>query len=253
MPEGKKVNSIVRAVNVLQVISEGHNQLTEISKKLQLGKATVHRILKTLEETGLVKQNPVARTYFLGPLIVRLSSTAMAAHQYLNYCTFDEMKRLRDFSRETVNLQIRSGLERICLEEVESQEALKYTSVKGAIQPIQVGSAGKLLMAELDDRELHALLDHISFKRVCTNTIVGKEAMLEEIAQIRKNGYAVSFSERIKGSASISVPIRNYVCPVALSVLGPVDRFKPDLMKKCRGEMLKSAETISNLLLTKGG
>ena len=249
MKDNKRVNSIIRAVNILKVLSEGANQLTDVSGKLQLGKATVHRILATLEETGFVIQDPTSRRYFLGPLIISLSSKSATAHHFLLNCSHEELRRLSDLSHETVNIQVRVGFQRVCLEEVESQETIKYISGKGSLRPIHLGSAGKLLLSEMMDEELQSLLDHITFAPVCTNTITDKTAMLKEIKMIRKQGYAVSFSERIKGSASISVPIGNYPCPVALSVLGPESRFDKESMKKCLREMIITADRISNLLV----
>lgn len=246
--EEKKSNSIVRAVNILRIISEGSNHLSEISKKVQLSKATVHRILKTLEETDLVKQDPINRRYFLGPLIIGLSSSTQIAHNFLVFCSNRELLRLRDFSHETVNLQIRLGLQRICIKEIESLESIKYISGMGAVHPLYLGSAAKILLSEMIDEEIQTLLEHIDFQPVCVNTITNKDVLTSEIEKVRRQGYAESFSERIRGSASISVPISNYSCPVALSVLGPENRFDSGSMKNCLTEMLRSAETISNLL-----
>lgn len=253
MPEEKTVNSIVRAVNILKVIVEGNNQLSGISKSLQLGKGTVHRILKTLEETGLVRQDPINRHYFLGPLVARFSASSPIAHHFLLYCSHEELKFLRDLSRETVNLQIRMGLQRVCIEEFESPEAIKYISGAGAVHPLYLGSAGKLLLAEMKDDEVHVILEQISLDAVCTNTIVDKTILLQEIDRIRKQGYALSFSERIKGSASISVPIRNYPCPVSLNVLGLENRFDKKSMDRCLKEMLRCSKKISESLLQKRG
>ena len=220
MQEDKMVNSIIRAANILKIISEGTNQLSGISKSVHLGKGTVHRILKTLEETGLVKQDPINRCYFLGPLVISLSASSVIAHHFLLYCSHDDLKHIRDFSRETVNLQIRMGLQRVCIEEFESPEAIKYRSGTGSVHPIYLGSAGKVLLAEMADDEVDILLDLVSFDPVCINTITDKGTMLKEIEKVRKQGYALSFSERIKGSASISVPIKNYPCPISMNVLG---------------------------------
>lgn len=59
-----------------------------------------------------------------------------------------------------------------------------------------------------------------------------------------KQGYAVSSGETLEGAISISVPIRGYFCPVALSIFGPKFRFETHLMD-CREKMEKSAKRIS--------
>ncbi|MCX5819790.1 MAG: IclR family transcriptional regulator [Deltaproteobacteria bacterium] len=251
LTERKKVNSIIRAVSILKVISEGTNKLSVICKKLQLGKGTMHRILTTLEDTGMVRQDPVNRGYFLGPMVISLTASDSINHSFLFSCCQQEMLRLRDFSQETVNLQVRMGLQRICIGELESPNNIKYTAGTGAVQPIYLGSAGKMLLSEMADEDLKNLLDHICYDPVCINTITNKETMLEEIKKIREQGYAVSYSERLEGSACITVPVRHYPIPVAISVLGLENRFDKAAMKRCLNEMLESASRISNLLTRK--
>ena len=63
----------------------------------------------------------------------------------------------------------------------------------------------------------------------------------------RDEGYAASFGERAAGSASISVPINNYICPVVLSILGPEDRFSSKMMELL-DELKLSAARISKRL-----
>ena len=71
---------------------------------------------------------------------------------------------------------------------------------------------------------------------------------MEEIGKARIQGYAVSFSERVPGSASISVPVKGYVCPVALSVLGPESRFRTTVMMDHLEEIKGSSARISEKL-----
>jgi DNA-binding IclR family transcriptional regulator len=173
----------------------------------------------------------------------------MIAHQSLIVSAYEEMKYLRDLSRETVVLHIRLGLERICLEELESLENIKYTAGKGFTAPLYTGSAGKVLLSELGDDELQLILKHLTLVRVGPNTITDKKVLLKELEKVRKQGYATSFRERLPEGASISVPIRGYVCPVALSVLGPGNRFSPKIMMEVLKEMKKSAAKVSAKLL----
>jgi DNA-binding IclR family transcriptional regulator len=65
---------------------------------------------------------------------------------------------------------------------------------------------------------------------------------------VRKQGYAFSFGERVKGASSVSVPIQDYVCPVALSIMGPDNRFSLDKMKEILPVMKERAIRISKKL-----
>jgi IclR family KDG regulon transcriptional repressor len=248
MPSSKTIASIARGADILKILSSGIDRISDISERLQLSKGTAHRFLKSLESSGLVIQDPITRRYYLGPLVLELASRPLIIHQNLTICAFEDMRYLRDLSHETVILHIRIGLERICLEELQSPENIKYAAGKGFVAPLYTGSAGKILLSELQDEELQLLIRSFRFKPVGPNTITNKEALLDELRKVRSQGYATSFGERVPGSASISVPIRGYVCPVAMSVLGPDNRFTLDKMMDVLGGMKERAARITRKL-----
>ena len=244
----ESINSVGRAADILKVLSEGLDRISDVSRRLGLSKSTTHRFLKSLEISGLVTQDPLTRRYHLGPLILNLASKPLIAHQGLIACAFEDMRRLRDLTRETVVLHIRTGLERICLEELQSLENLKYTAGKGATAPIHTGSAGKILLSELEDNELQLLLKNLRLIPIGPSTITDKKTLVEELKKVKARGFATSFGERIAGSASISVPVESYICPVALSVLGPDNRFSLGVMMDVLEEMKDRAKQISTNL-----
>lgn len=248
MTEPKLINSIARGADVLKSLSCGLDRVSDISQEIQLSKSTVHRLLKSLEKSEFVIRDPVSRRYYLGPLILNLSSKPIIAHQNLIVRAFEEMKYLRDLSRETVVLHTRVGLERICLEELQSLESIKYTAGKGESAPIYTGSAGKVLLAEVEATELQFLLDNLTLIRIGPNTITDKRDLLKELDKVRRQGYATSFRERLPEAASISIPIKGYITPVALSVLGPDNRFSHKIMMDMLKEMKGSGERISSKL-----
>jgi DNA-binding IclR family transcriptional regulator len=248
MAEPKIVNSIIKGSEILKTLSDGTSRISDLSRRLGLGKGTTHRLLKSLEVPGLVMQDPITRQYHLGPLILDLASRPVIAHQNLIVCAFEQMKDLRDLSRETVVLHIRMGLERICLEELQGLENIKYTAGKGFVAPIYTGSAGKVLLSELKPNELDLLLKNLRLDPIGPNTITDKKVLSRELERVNKQGHATSFGERIHGSASISVPVRNYVCPVALSVLGPDNRFTLKEMTEILGLMKEKAMLVAKKL-----
>jgi DNA-binding IclR family transcriptional regulator len=242
------IASITRAADILKILAEGVNRITDVSRGVGLSKSTTHRFLKSLEMSGLVTRDRLTRRYHLGPLSLNLASKPIIAHQTLIACAFEDMRRLRDLTGETVVLHVRIGLERICLEELQSLQNLKYTAGKGATAPIYTGSAGKILLSHLEDNELQPLLKHLQLVPIGPNTITDKDRLLEELKIAKEQGYATSFGERISGSASISVPVENYLCPVALSVLGPDNRFSLGVIMELLREIKEGAAQISRNL-----
>jgi DNA-binding IclR family transcriptional regulator len=245
------VNSVYRAAEILGILSVGKNRITDICKELSLSKSTAHRLLKTLEKCGFVVQDPASRQYFLGHLIIKLSSNLPDTHQHLVVCAYEEMKKLREISGETVALHVRVGTQRICLEEMQANQNIRYVIGKGSVSPIYAGSAGKILLAELTDNELNNMLKNIKFTPVGPHTITERNRLSQELDKIKKKAYAISSGETLEGAISLSVPIRGYFCPVALSIFGPKFRLGPRIMD-LKGKMEISARRISNKINTTG-
>ena len=248
------VNSLIRGGNILERISKGENKLSGISESLNLSKGTTYRLLSTLKEINFVVQDPISLKYYLGPSILRFLSNPTVIHSALIVCAFEQMEYLRDLTRETVLLHIRAGVQRMCIEELESPENIKHTNGIGFIAPLYVGAAGKTLLAELEDRQIHLLLNSITLAPITPKSITDQKKLFKEINKIRKQGYAMSLGERIVGGSCLSVPIKDYTIPVALSVLGLENRFNIDEMMDLLEKIKKSAEKISsNLKGFKGG
>jgi DNA-binding IclR family transcriptional regulator len=245
------VNSVYRAAEILNMLSVGKNRITDIGKELSLSKSTTHRLLKTLEKCGFVVQDPSSHQYFLGHLIIKLSSNPLDTHQHLIVCAYEEMKKLKEISEETVALHIRVGTQRICLEEMQANQNIRYVIGKGSVSPIYAGSAGKILLSELTDQELNNLLKNIKLTRVGPNTITDRNNLFQELDKIKKQGYAISSGETLEGAISISVPLRGYFCPVALSIFGAKFRLGPRIMD-FKEKMEMSAKRILNRIATTG-
>ena len=220
------VNSVFRAAEILSMLSLGRNRLTDICQELGLSKGTVHRLLKTLEQCGFVFLDPVTHQYYLGHLMIKISSNPDISHQNLIVCAYDELKMLRDKSGETAALFIPIGNRRICLEEIDSNNSIRLVVQKGSVHPIYSGSSGKVLLSQFSDEALMQLLDNTPLVKIAKNTITNRKVLLQEVEKTKKKGYAVSTSETLDGAYSICVPIKDYSCPVALSILGPQDHFE---------------------------
>jgi DNA-binding IclR family transcriptional regulator len=158
------------------------------------------------------------------------------------------MTDLRDLTGETVLLDVRAGEQKVCIEKVDSRESLKYTNEKGFTAPIYVGGGGKMLLSQLEDGQIEMLLNQIDLVPITQNTIIDKEQLWQEIKTTRQRGYSTSFGERVPGSSCVSVPVKNYFTPVALSILGPESRFTEEKIMQTLAELKQAGATISNAL-----
>lgn len=252
MVEQKIVNSVVRAALILQALSGGNTRIGKISERVKLSKGTTHRLLGTLAKVGFVFQDPLTQGYHLGPGLLQLFSDPILSHNSLISCAFEEMTYLNSLTRETVLLDLRAGLQKVCIAKIDSPENLKYTNEKGFAAPLYVGGGGKVLLSELKDDELNTILKQTSFVAITSNTIIDPEKLRAEIKKVRQQGYATSFGERVPGSSCVSVPVKNYVAPVALSILGPASRFTPKRIMEIIAKLKQAAGRISKNLKSLG-
>jgi DNA-binding IclR family transcriptional regulator len=210
-------------------LSGNTNTLTEIAKYCGLAKPTVFRLMKTMEELHLVTQDPISRYYYLGPLINQITSNPRANHHYLISSALEVLRYLWEYSGETVELNIMIGLRYIRLHEIQSKFDLKVVQGPDPVGPIFVGATAKILLSQLDDEDLQIAMRNINIRTVTEYSVTNKSELKKQIKQIRQQGYAISYSERILGALCISAPVLNYFWPVALSLIGPINRLEPQL------------------------
>jgi DNA-binding IclR family transcriptional regulator len=171
-----------KAVAVIDALEAGPRTLAELVHDTGLPRATTHRLAAALEVHGLVGRDGDGR-FVLGPRLSMLGLPLLAR---------PALETLRDATGESVQLYVRRGEQRLCVDALESPHGLRTIVPVGALLPLDVGSAGKVL------REDSAVL---------------------------KRGWAESVEERQKGVASVSAPVYDDGRVVAaVSVSGPIER-----------------------------
>jgi len=252
MPKQKNVNTIVKAADILKTITKGINQSSSIAGNLGLSRSTTHRLLKTLQVAEFVVQDPITLRYSLGPFVHYLADYSNRYHHNLILCALPEMEKLRNITGETIVIVIRVGIRRMYLEELPSFHPLKYAAGKGYSPPVYAGATGKVLLSQMPSPELVRLIGTIRLKKIGPNTITDRAILLKEIENIRRKGYAVSYSELVEGAASAAVPISNYSQPIAMCVLGPENRMANRIDEIVR-ELRLSASAIEKALSKEQG
>jgi len=227
MTTTKQVNAILRGAEIIQVLINGAMRLEDIYPMTSLSKSTAHRILKSLVEAGFASQDPLNRKYLLGPLFVKAISCPETVHSVLTMSAIDELAFLSRSSHETALLIIPSGVKRLVLKEICSKNQISLSLGEGSTQPVYNGSSGRILLSQYKNQELEQILNAIEFKPDATGAIMDRDLLMEKIDKIRREGFAVSSGEMHPDSAGIAVPVKGYVCPVALCVWGPKYRFDP--------------------------
>jgi DNA-binding IclR family transcriptional regulator len=246
--EPSEAKSIYRASLILENIAKDINSLSEIAEATKLTRSTTHRLLKALAISHLVVHDPVSRLYFLGPSITQFIAKPELTHEYLIRASLKEMEYLAELTEETIVLGVLIGLNHVSLHSIESKHELRVVWPGNSVGPLYSGAASKILLSLLSDADLKSIINKIQFEPLTEHTVTKKEDLIIQIKEIRKQGYAVTSSERVPGAISVAAPIKDYVLPAALSILGPESRMKPR-MPQFTEKVVSAANRISQRLL----
>jgi DNA-binding IclR family transcriptional regulator len=243
-----RVQSVERGIEILKALTDGPKSVTQIASETNLAKGTAFRLLASLGYHQFVVREPGSSRYLLGPGLLPLVQEITSTFGWIGALAGEPLRDLWRRTGETVTVHVRIGTDRACVEELPSDQAVRYTASVGATDPIHVGAAGKVLLAFLDEGELDKLLAHLRLGAVTSKSITSRQQLEEELRRTRELGWAESEGERIEGAAAVSVPVRLPGMHAALSVLGPAQRMTAEERTRIVPLALKTAATIEVLV-----
>lgn len=244
-----ELTNVRHAIEVLMLLGKSRSpqHVRDIAASIGASKSTVQRILSTLEPTQMVRFDPDAQAYFLGPGIVALHADYTARDDMLQEIR-QVMEHVRQESGETVMLSVLYGNQRLVLLRVESKRALRYVRPVGAAYPLYVGATSKILLSALPDDEMASMIADFDMVPEGPNTITRRDELRAAALQARADGFATSREEAIRGVAGCAVPVEIEGHGVAaLGVFGPVMRFEESDMKRYIDLLKAASEEIRAL------
>src|SRR5256884_2602421 len=139
-----KVQSLDRALEILRLLgSEPEMRFTDLARRLEVHKSTVFRLLSTLQEHGLVDQNPTTERYRLGYGLVRLAG-AVVAELDLARASRSVLEQLAFRTGETVNLAILQGDQVVNIDQIAAPNLVVNVNWVGKQTPLHATSNGKV-------------------------------------------------------------------------------------------------------------
>jgi IclR family KDG regulon transcriptional repressor len=219
-----------KTIDILEEIktNEAGYKLADLARQVDLPKATVYRILCTLESRGYLDR-ATDGSYRVAKKLFDMQRTA-PLEQVLQRVAQPVMERLVVTTKETVNLGILDAGEVVVINTVESPLAVRMSSKIGNRRYLHSTAIGKVLLAGLPEKEVQRLLRLKGTPKLTADTITLKPAVLAEIRKVREQGWALDNQENeLEGrciGAGITGPGGRVVA--ALSISGPEFRMDMD-------------------------
>lgn len=223
--------------------------VTDLAKKLGLGKSSVYRLLATLARRGYVEKNPESDRYQLTYRLFAVGSPA-ADRFGLREVAQPVMQRLATETGETVNLGVLDGTRVVNLRKVESRHLLRiHLAVVGGA-PAHATALGKVLLAALEAAEVARRLHGRRLERLTPRTIGDRRSLGAALARVREQGFAIDDEECSLGLRCVAAPILDHRGSVvaALSISGPSPRLPNPLLSRLAESVRSAAREISQRL-----
>jgi len=228
-PAKTSVRSVARAARWLLWIAEHEGATaTDVAREFDVPLPTVHHVLSTLAQEGLLEKD-AARRYHMGPNVGVLSGS-FAREQGVPSRWQRALAELASATGETAHLAAWRGGEIRILAGVEGSRAVRVPDIHiGSYAHAHARAAGKLLLALAPAPQRDAYLTLHPPTRLTVKTITSRVRLDAELERIRAVQYATDSEEFADGLACLSVPIlEGGVVAAALSLAAPAQRFRAE-------------------------
>ena len=221
-----RIQSIERAAAILRLLSGRNRRLgvAALAGELGLPKATVHGILRTLQQVGFVEQDTESGKYQLGAALLHMGSSYLDGNE-LRTRALNWSDALAARSNESVRIGTLHDGQILIVHHVFRPDDSRQALEVGSLLPAHATAIGKMLLASSDYAFEEAA--SAALRRFTEQTVTDAEQLREELGEVRRRGWAAEIEELVVGEVSIAAPIsdRRGAVVGAIGISGPVERL----------------------------
>lgn len=249
------VQSVDRALRLLEALAEheGFVSLQAVSKETGLNTSTAYRLLQTLQQHDMVRQNPSTREYALGLELFRLAA-ALRSQLDLRQEVRPVLESLARETGESANLVILDQHSVVYVDQVASTQPVRAFTQIGARAPLYCTGVGKVFLAFMPEADREAALSG-DLCAYTSTTITNPLRLRDQLAQVRECYLALDLGERQEDVRCIATPIFDDGSRVvaAISISGPRHRLDMESIERLSPLVQRAGYDLSVALGWPGG
>jgi IclR family acetate operon transcriptional repressor len=242
-----RIGSLEKGINLLRILAAGGAMsLESIAAEAQMDRSGCHRYLLTFRDLGLVARNGNSGYRLTTGLfeIAMLYTNRLEIRQI----AWPFMEEIARKYNETVNLVVRNGDQVVFLYKIEGSHQYRAEIAVGTRHPIYCTAQGKAIIAfrpEIEREAYCAAMENL--KAFSPNTITTPQAFAEEMAAIRRRGFAINQEEYFAGVSGVAAPVMDYTgfAVYSLSVAGPSARMPMDVLREIGADLKEVCGRLS--------
>ena len=242
--------TVERALRVLDVLTEVETpmRLTELAQAVGLNISTTSRLLSSLERYEYISRDADTGRYRLSYKILQMAKVVRDQAQIPELAQ-PILTRLMEATNETATANVLHQDQAMVIARVECASPLRIVSQVGNHNPLYCTAAGKTLLAFMAEDEVDRILAKGMPPRT-PRTITTPEAMKQELAKIRQQGFTLDRGERDEGLVGIAAPVRDATGQVVAEcgVSGSEQRMSAEKIPALASAVIEAAATLSKCL-----
>lgn len=241
-PEGPVLSTLANGLHVLESLAAGRTNVRHLSDELGMPRQTVYRILRTMAALGWVEVDRGDDTYCLTSKVWSVASRSFRLSDVRDTLA-PVVRQLAESHGETVHLATYEHGEVTYIDKAEGWHPIRSYTELGGTAPAHCVATGKMLLALQPAVEIERILTGGLDAHTAT-TITDGDALRQQLAEVRRDGYAVNRGEWREGVAGIALPIVTGPTGdhVAIGFSGPQDRIL-DRLGTLLGALRETVET----------
>lgn len=233
------IQSVDRAARILHELGSGSPTLgvTEIGARLDLAKPTVHGLLRTLEQSGLVSQDVATGRYSLGPRVLQLGNAYLAGSELRSRSMLRAGSLARQVNEAVWVSVLVDDAVMVVHHEFRPDDAVQILEV-GATIPWHACALGQAIVAAMPTREVDALVA-APLRALTGRTRTAPDAVRKALAVVADKGFAVENQEANVGDGGIAAAIFDHGGRAvgSMGVVGPAERL---LQRQARAKLSRA-------------
>ncbi|WP_092714330.1 HTH-type transcriptional regulator BhcR [Rhizobium multihospitium] len=243
------VQVLDRSLKLLELVAEADGAvLTDLADRSAMAPSTVHRLLTSLAQHGMVAHDDETGAWTIGVKAFEIG-TAYLRFRKLGTISRPFLKRLMEESGETANIAIEEDGDVVFISQAESHAPMRAFFRPGRRGPIHASGIGKAILSTWADSQIEALLAGRSLQHFTDKTRDTLPKLLTDMAEIRSRGWSIDDEEHTLGMRCVAAPIFDeYGEAVAgISISGPAVRLPDDkvaalgpVVRAAAGELTKA-------------
>jgi DNA-binding IclR family transcriptional regulator len=246
------VPALDRGLAVLEFLSRDGKPATvsEITRQMRLPRASVFRILSTLQTRGFVEVDASGKAYQIGPGVLRLGYQYVSTRDVVRVGQ-SEVERLAQRTGVSAHLAVRDGTEIVYVLHALGNSNFVSNLAVGDRLWAHATPTGQLLLSQLSREEISSLYKKCSLQNLTDQTRRSRRALMDVLGRAARRSFVVSHGAVHPGGKSIAAPIFDASGKIiaAIDISGPDQAFEGrNIDNGLLPEVLKTASTISQRL-----